>query len=147
MNLRYWPLRSKIHHIPAPRCKSCSTNSCSANCCIKGLEQLLEEKGDQIAALFFESQQGEGGYFPLPPETGKRLRELTQKHGILLIADEIQAGMGRTGKWFGFEHMGITPDIIVFGKAIGGGLPLAGLIAPQPLLEKWEHGEHGTTFG
>ncbi len=75
------------------------------------------------------------------------MRELTRKHGVLLIADEIQSGCGRTGKWFGFEHLKIAPDMIVFGKAVGGGLPLAGVAAARSLMEKWTPGEHGTTFG
>jgi 4-aminobutyrate aminotransferase-like enzyme len=131
------PLRAHIHHAPAPR----NVHA------LDGLEQLLERYSDDVAAVFFEAQQGEGGYYPLSQETGKRLRELTEKHGTLLIADEIQSGFGRTGKWFGFEHLDIAPDMVVFGKAVGGGLPLAGLAARQETMNKWEPGEHGTTFG
>lgn len=139
------PLRQNIHHVPAPRCRGCERVGDS--CCLVGLEALLESKGDQIAALFLEPQQGEGGYFPIEPEVAQRIRLLTRQHGILLIMDEIQTGFGRTGKWFGFEHLGIEPDMVVFGKAVGGGLPLAGLLAPRELMAMWEPGEHGTTFG
>jgi 4-aminobutyrate aminotransferase len=131
------PLRENIHHLPAPRFPESLT----------ALESLLKEKGDQIAALYMEPQQGEGGYLPVPPEVAQHIRALTHKHGVLLVVDEIQTGFGRTGEWFGFQHLGIEPDIVVFGKAVGGGLPLAGIAAQRAIMEKWESGEHGTTFG
>ena len=140
------PLRANILHIPAPRCASCAITK-RERCCLESLEKLLETQGSEIAALFFEPQQGEGGYFPLTPEMALKMRELTLKYGVLLIADEIQSGCGRTGKWFGFEHLKISPDMVVFGKAVGGGLPLAGIAASRALMEKWTPGEHGTTFG
>lgn len=140
------PLRANIRHAPAPRCAACALHK-RAHCCMDGLEQILDQEGDQIAAVFFEPQQGEGGYVPFTPEAAQRLRALTQQHGVLMIADEIQTGWGRTGKWFGFEHLGIAPDIVVFGKAVGGGLPLAGVAAPQHCMTQWAPGEHGTTFG
>lgn len=140
-------LRQRIWHLPPLRCQSCWNGEGQYNCCMQALEQLLQERGDRIAALFFEAQQGEGGYIPMDARTAQRMRSLTQQHGVLLIADEIQSGLGRTGRWFGFEHLGIEPDIIVFGKAIGGGLPLAGLAARQQQMQQWQPGEHGTTFG
>jgi 4-aminobutyrate aminotransferase len=139
------PLRVNILHAPAPRCQGCELTS--PECCNVGLEKLFEENPGQIAAVFFEAQQGEGGYVPRTVESLKKLRELCTKHGALLIADEIQAGMGRTGRWFAFERFGVVPDVVVFGKAVGGGMPLAGLAANRALLEKWVPGEHGTTFG
>ena len=83
----------------------------------------------------------------MSPVAAQKIRQLTREYGILLVADEIQSGFGRTGKWFGFEHLGIEPDVVVFGKAVGGGLPLAGIAARQELLAQWQPGEHGTTFG
>ncbi|MBB6048981.1 aspartate aminotransferase family protein [Armatimonas rosea] len=139
------PLRQHILHAPAPRCAGCTMDSPS--CCSVGLEALFTTHGDDIAAVFFEAQQGEGGYVPRTPESGRRLRELCDQYGALLIADEIQAGMGRTGRWFAFEHLGVVPDIVVFGKAVGGGMPLAGIAARAELLARWTPGEHGTTFG
>lgn len=141
------PLRQNIVHAPAPRCAHCKLTRDSAHCCGNGLEALLNQIGPDVAAVFFEAEQGEGGYFPMEPVAAQKIREVTQKHGVLLIADEIQAGFGRTGKWFGFQHLGIEPDIIVIGKAVGGGLPLAGIVARAELMEKWTPGEHGTTFG
>jgi 4-aminobutyrate aminotransferase len=139
------PLRTHIHHAAAPRCAGCDLQRPA--CCVTSLERLLESAGDQVAAVFFEAQQGEGGYVPMAPEAAQRIRALTQQHGILLIADEIQSGFGRTGRWFGFQHLGIVPDIVVFGKAVGGGLPLAGVAASRSLMGRWQPGEHGTTFG
>lgn len=139
------PLRSRIFNAPVPRCQGCSMQD--SNCCIRGLEQLLETHKGEVAAIFFEAQQGEGGYFPLTPQMAHEMQRLAKAHGALLIADEIQTGCGRTGKWFGFEHLGVRPDIVVLGKAIGGGLPLAAVAAAQSLMAKWTPGEHGTTFG
>ncbi len=139
------PLRADIHHVSAPRCGGCTQQR--DDCCMNSLERLLDEIGDEVAAVFFEAQQGEGGYHPMSLEAAMRMRELTTSHGILLIADEIQSGFGRTGRWFGFEHLGISPDMVVFGKAVGGGLPLAGFGASRSLMGRWQPGEHGTTFG
>jgi 4-aminobutyrate aminotransferase-like enzyme len=141
------PLRANILHAPAPRCAGCQLQRSADTCCANGLEKMLEQHGSEIAAVFLEAQQGEGGYLPVAPVAAQKIRELTRKHGILLIMDEIQSGWGRTGRWFGFQHLDIEPDIVVFGKAVGGGLPLAGLAARQELMERWQPGEHGTTFG
>ncbi len=139
-------LTASILHAPAPRCATIRTGK-EVPCCADALEALIESHPGDVAAVFFEAQQGEGGYFPMDAEAARKIREMTHRHNILLIADEIQSGFGRTGRWFGFEHLGIVPDIIVFGKAVGGGLPLAGIAAPRSLLAKWSVGEHGTTFG
>ena len=141
------PLRANILHAPAPRCAGCQLRNPASVCCANGLEALLEQHGSEIAAVFLEAQQGEGGYFPVAPVAAQKIRDLTREHGILLVMDEIQSGWGRTGNWFGFQHLGIEPDIVVFGKAVGGGLPLAGIAARQELMERWQPGEHGTTFG
>ncbi len=130
-------MRAHIHHAPAPR----GTEF------LPELEKLLERVGSRTAALFLEPQQGEGGYHPVTPEAARRIRELTERYGILLVCDEIQTGWGRTGRWLGFQHLEIVPDIVVFGKAVGGGLPLAGLAVREDLMARWEPGEHGTTFG
>ena len=141
------PLRANILHAPAPRCAGCQLSKPADQCCANGLERILEQQGRDIAAVFLEAQQGEGGYVPMSPTAAQKIRLLCDQYGILLIADEIQSGWGRTGKWFGFEHLGIAPDVVVFGKAVGGGLPLAGVAARHDLMDKWQPGEHGTTFG
>ncbi len=141
------PLRANIFHAPAPNCQSCQLRKPAEQCCANGLEQILQQHGHEIAAVFLEAQQGEGGYRPMSAIAAQKIRALTREYGILLIVDEIQSGWGRTGKWFGFEHLGIEPDVVVFGKAVGGGLPLAGIAARQELMATWQPGEHGTTFG
>lgn len=141
------PLRSKIHHAPAPRCEGRDQHKGTDRCCADGLEELLAQHGSDVAAVFMEAEQGEGGYFPMAQHAARKIRALTKQYGVLLVADEIQSGWGRTGRWFGFEHLGIEPDIVVFGKAAGGGLPLAGVAASAAIMDRWQPGEHGTTFG
>ncbi|MFC1571868.1 aspartate aminotransferase family protein, partial [Candidatus Margulisiibacteriota bacterium] len=111
--------------------------------------QSLEEifKNNEIAALIFEPILGEGGYLPYSPEFILGLRKLTQQYGVLLIADEIQSGMGRTGKWFAAEHFGVAPDIICLSKGIASGFPLGAIAASAELMAKWSPGAHGGTFG
>jgi 4-aminobutyrate aminotransferase len=101
----------------------------------------------EIAAFLIEPMQGEGGYYPAPKRFLARLRELADEHGILLIHDEIQTGFGRTARWFASEHYGVEPDILLMGKAIANGLPLSAVGARSSILEAWEPGSHGTTFG
>jgi 4-aminobutyrate aminotransferase len=156
------PLRANVFHAPAPRCGNCQHSSSPLpseerpssgegpgvrECCAAGVEKLIDQYGDDIAAVFMEPMQGEGGYRPFSREAAARIRKATADRGVLLIVDEVQSGWGRTGKWFAFQHLGIRPDIVVFGKAVGGGLPLAGVAAPHATMQKWEPGEHGTTFG
>ncbi len=101
----------------------------------------------QTLAVILEFIQGEGGINVVSQEFADALVDLRKKFGFLIIADEIQAGIGRTGKFFGFEHYGLRPDIIVFAKAIGGGLPLGGLLGNERVAETFGPGAHGTTFG
>jgi 4-aminobutyrate aminotransferase len=90
---------------------------------------------------------GEGGYVVPPPGFLPRLREIARQHGILLIADEVQTGFGRTGRMFAVEHWGVEPDILVMAKGIASGLPLSGIIARRTLMEAWKPGTHGGTYG
>jgi 4-aminobutyrate aminotransferase len=101
---------------------------------------------NEVAAIFVEAMQGEGGYLPAPPGFLKDLRDLCDKHGILLVCDEIQSGMGRTGKWFAFEHYDIVPDIVLMAKGLASGMPLGAMIADAELMD-WEPGAQGSTFG
>ena len=98
-----------------------------------------------VAAIVVEPIQGEGGYFPAPRAFLEGLRELCDEHGILLIADEIQSGMGRTGRWWALEHFGIEPDIITTAKGIASGMPIAAFIGRESLWT-WKPGAHGSTF-
>ncbi|AXI47963.1 4-aminobutyrate--2-oxoglutarate transaminase [Sulfitobacter sp. SK012] len=102
---------------------------------------------DQIAAMFFEPVQGEGGYNIATPEFLNYLRALCDEHGIVLVADEIQTGMGRTGRMFAMEHFGITPDLTCIGKSIGGGLPISGVVGRADIIDSVPPGGLGGTFG
>jgi 4-aminobutyrate aminotransferase len=101
----------------------------------------------RTAAFIIEPVQGEGGYIPAPPEFLRALRELADRHGILLILDEVQSGYGRTGRMWAFEHAGIVPDVVLAAKAIANGLPLAALVSPRDLQARWGVGAHGSTYG
>src|SRR3989338_3883073 len=101
----------------------------------------------ETLAVVLESIQGEGGVFPVTSEFASALNELRDTFGFLIIADEIQAGIGRTGTFFGFEQTGLRPDIVLVAKAIGGGLPLGGILGNDRVAEAFTYGVHGTTFG
>ena len=101
----------------------------------------------EVAAFLIEPLQGEGGYYPASPEFFRAIRALADEHGILLIADEIQTGFGRTGDWFTSQVFDVRPDILVMGKAIANGLPLSAVGASRELLAEFPSGSHGTTFG
>jgi 4-aminobutyrate aminotransferase/(S)-3-amino-2-methylpropionate transaminase len=99
-----------------------------------------------VAAIVVEPVQGEGGFYVAPPEFLKRLRALCDEHGILLIADEIQSGFGRTGKWFAVEHYGVEPDLITTAKSLAGGFPLAGVVGKAAIMDAPEPGGLGGTY-
>ena len=101
---------------------------------------------DEVAAVLVETIQGEGGYIVPPPGFFPSLRKLCDEHGILLIVDEVQCGMGRTGKWWAIEHFGVEPDILTTAKGIASGMPLGACLARQSVMD-WEEGAHGNTFG
>lgn len=101
---------------------------------------------DEVAAILVEPIQGEGGYIVPPPSFFPRLRQVCDKHGILLIADEVQAGMGRTGRWWSIENWGIEPDIVASAKGIASGMPFGAMIARKSVMT-WKQGSHGNTYG
>ena len=102
---------------------------------------------DQVACVVVEPVQGEGGFIPLPPEFPRQLKELCDEHGILYIDDEVQAGVGRTGPVWAIEHYGVEPDLLVSGKSLGGGLPLAGVTGKAEVMDAVKPGGLGGTFG
>ncbi|MEO7117919.1 MAG: aspartate aminotransferase family protein [Candidatus Limnocylindrales bacterium] len=115
---------------------------------LAALRRLLDEVGpESVAAMLIEPVQGEGGYNPAPVAYLQGLRQLCDQHGILLIADEVQSGYGRTGRMWGFEHAGILPDIVCLAKSMANGLPLGAIVSSRELQERWGVGAHGTTFG
>jgi 4-aminobutyrate aminotransferase len=100
-----------------------------------------------VAAIIIEPIQGEGGFSPAPVSFLKELRALCDQYGILLICDEIQSGIGRTGKMWAFEHAGIIPDVVCVAKALSNGMPIGAIVTRRELQERWGVGAHGTTFG
>jgi len=123
--------------------------SAASEYCIAQLRKLLKAQTapEETACVIVEPVLGEGGYVVPPASFMQALRALCDEHGILLIADEIQSGFGRTGKFFAIEHFGVRPDIMLMAKGIASGLPLSGLATRQELMAKWKPGSHGGTFG
>jgi 4-aminobutyrate aminotransferase len=117
--------------------------------CLNELDYLFttQTAPGETAAMLIEPVLGEGGYVVPPAGFLEGLRRVCDQHGILLILDEIQSGMGRTGRWFAAEHFGVVPDILIIAKGIASGLPLSGVIARQELMQKWTPGSHGGTYG
>src|SRR5216110_3045368 len=141
---RFAPLLSQVYHAPFPTASRNITTDQS----IERIEELFNTVAppESVAAVFVEPIQGEGGYLVPPDDFLPRLRELTLKHGILLVADEVQSGMGRTGQLLAVEHWGIEPDIVCLAKGIASGLPLGAFIARAEQMS-WPPGSHGSTFG
>ena len=117
--------------------------------CLRELKHLLKSQTapEETAAIVVEPVLGEGGYVVPPDGFLPALRELCDYYGILLVADEVQTGFGRTGKWFAVEYTGVVPDILVMAKGIASGLPLSALAARRELMERWTPGSHGGTYG
>jgi acetylornithine/succinyldiaminopimelate/putrescine aminotransferase len=111
------------------------------------VQELRDSVNEKTAGLILEFVQGEGGCSTVTQEFVDAINELRAKYGFLVIADEIQAGTGRTGKFFSFEHWNFRPDVITSAKGIGGGLPLGAIIASEDLATVWKPGMHGTTYG
>jgi 4-aminobutyrate aminotransferase len=141
---RFAPLLSSVFHAPFPTvARGVTTDETMAR-----LEELFATVAppESVAAVFVEPIQGEGGYLVPPDDFLPRLRELTLKHGILMVADEVQSGMGRTGRLLSIEHWGVEPDIVCLAKGIASGLPLGAFIARAEQMN-WPPGSHGSTFG
>jgi len=117
--------------------------------CLGELRLLLKTQTapQETAAILVEPVLGEGGYVVPPAGFLRGLREICDEHGMLLIADEIQSGFGRTGKWFAIEHFDVVPDVMTMAKGIASGLPLSGVVASQDLMDQWIPGSHGGTYG
>ncbi len=147
------PLPGSVYHAAYPYCYRAAGGPHSPDACTCDWEAQLDLLFHQliypehVAAIIIEPVIGEGGYIVPPPTFLPRLREITAQHGILLIADEVQSGYGRTGRFFAMEHWGVAPDITVMAKGIASGLPLSGVIARRELIEAWPPGTHGGTYG
>ncbi|MDA8106041.1 MAG: aspartate aminotransferase family protein [Nitrospiraceae bacterium] len=148
----YQPFVPSVYHSPYPYCFRCFFGQRPATCgmdCYTHLERLFKHliPPDEVACIVIEPVLGEGGYVVPPKEFLKKLRELCNRWNILLILDEVQAGMGRTGRWFASEHFGVVPDIMTVAKGIASGMPLSAIASTKEIMEKWPKGAHGTTFG
>ncbi len=148
----FGPLLPGVYHAPYPDIYrpplGTTAESCSKACVDFIEHQLLANlvSPDEVAAIVVEPIQGEGGYVVAPDEFLQRLRELTRKHGILLVADEVQSGMGRSGKMFAIEFTGVEPDVMAIAKGIASGLPLGVAVARADIMA-WPPGSHASTFG
>ena len=148
----FGPMMPGVFHAPYANCYRCPVglkpDSCQAECLGFVEDQILIHlvSPDDVAAVIVEPIQGEGGYVVPAPQFHQRLRDLTSRHGMLLIADEVQSGMGRTGRMFACEHFGIQADIVTIAKGIASGLPL-GVTAARADVMTWPPGAHASTFG
>jgi 4-aminobutyrate aminotransferase len=148
----FGPLLAGVTHVPYGNCLHCHYNLIHPDCdlaCVSYIEREIFKRiapPEDVAAVIVEPVQGEGGYIVPPPDWLPALRALCDRYSILLIADEVQSGMGRTGKMFASEHFGVVPDIITVAKGIASGMPLGAFIARADLMN-WDKGAHGTTFG
>jgi 4-aminobutyrate aminotransferase len=149
---RYHPLLPSVYHAPYPFCHHCLFGCLNSGCtlaCLGYLEDMLRHyiSPAEMAAIIIEPILGEGGYSPAPADFLTGLRQLCDKHGILLIFDEVQSGMGRSGEWFAAQSYGVTPDILTVAKGIASGFPLSAVVSRSELMERWPTWAHGTTFG
>jgi 4-aminobutyrate aminotransferase len=147
------PLVPGVTHVPYPYCYRCPYHhhqypGCSV-ACVEWIREDLFKRSippEEVAAIFVEPIQGEGGYVVPPPEFHKKLYDLAKEFGILFVADEVQSGMGRTGKMMAIEHWGVTPDIFALAKGIASGMPLGAMVSQSEVMD-WVRGSHASTFG
>ena len=148
----FGPLMAGVYHAPYADCYRCPVGlkpeTCAAECLDYIEHQLFVHllSPDEVAAIVVEPIQGEGGYVVAPDQFLQRLRELTRTQGILLVVDEVQSGMGRTGKMFAIEHARVQPDVVAIAKGVASGMPL-GVTAARADLMTWPPGAHASTFG
>ena len=141
----FGPLAPEVYRAPAPY----PYRGVSTEDALAGLELLFKQDVDpeSVACVVLETVQGEGGFIPMPTEFVRGLKEICERHGILYVADEVQSGCGRTGPVWAIEHHGVEPDLIVSGKTLGGGLPLAAVTGKAELMDAPHPGGLGGTFG
>lgn len=150
----FFPLIPGVHHVPYNNPYRClhgrEEAACREHCiCADYITDVLFKRtvpADSVAAIIIEPIQGEGGYIVPDPRFIQQLRQICDEHGILLIADEVQSGIGRTGKWWAMEHYGVEPDIVCSAKGLASGMPLGAVIARQHIMSL-PPGSHGSTFG
>jgi 4-aminobutyrate aminotransferase len=144
------PTMPGVTHVPYPNpFRPLLTGRDQGQAVLDYIRMLFERNvpASEVAAILVEPIQGEGGYLVPPDGFLKGLRELCDEHGILLICDEVQSGIGRTGRMFAIEHWGVRPDIVTSAKGLGSGLPIGAVIAKRSIMEHWKRGAHGNTYG
>jgi 4-aminobutyrate aminotransferase len=148
----FGPLVPGVYHAPYANCYRCPVNRTPDTCCAECTNRITDEilvqlvSPDEVAAIVVEPIQGEGGYVVPPPVFHERLREIASTYGMVLVADEVQSGMGRTGKMFAIEHFGVEPDVVATAKGIASGMPL-GVCTARAEIMSWPPGAHASTFG
>jgi len=148
----YGPLLPGVQVTPYPYCFRVCDHAPGQPCPIAAgeeLERLFHQilPANEVAAILVEPIQGEGGYVVPPQGFLSTLRRICDQHGILLICDEVQTGVARTGRWLAVNHEPVVPDIVTLAKALGSGLPVGAIVASHELMDHWESGSHGSTFG
>ena len=149
---RFAPLMPGVEHVPYPNLYRRPVGTAPGEYgveCARFIEERLFKTmvpPEEVAAIFVEPIQGEGGYLVPPPEFLQELRRICDAHGILLVADEVQSGCGRTGKWWAIEHAGVEPDIVCIAKGIASGMPLSVMMTRAEIMD-WVPGSHASTFG
>ena len=140
----FGPFPPEVYHAPFP----CSIHGVSVETSLAALETLFKAdvEPERVAAIIIEPVQGEGGFYVTPPEFMKALRALCDRHGILLIADEVQTGFARTGKLFAMEHFGVQPDLMAIAKSVAGGMPLSGVVGRAEVMDAPAPGGLGSTY-
>src|SRR5919108_225830 len=141
----FGPFAPEVYRSPAPY----PYRGVSTEDAVHGLETLFKSDVDpaSVACVVLEPVQGEGGFIPMPADFPARLKEVCERHGILYVDDEVQAGVGRPGALWAIEHYGVEPDLVVYGKSIGGGMPLGGVTGRAELMDAPQPGGLGGTFG
>ncbi len=148
----FGPFMAGVHHVPYAYCYRCAYNrtpdTCALECARTIEDQLLKTilPADEVAAIVVEPIQGEGGYIVPPASFHEELERIAHRHGMLLIFDEVQSGMGRTGKMWAAEHFGVAPDIFTVAKGIASGMPVSATVAKAEIMN-WPPGAHASTFG
>ena len=148
----YEPLLPSVYWADYANCYRCPFGKEKGSCqmeCLQQFDTIFQKFIDPscVAAILVEPVQGEGGYIAPPKAFLQGLRDICDTHGILLIFDEVQTGIGRTGELYAFQTFGVKPDILTSAKALGGGIPLSAVIAKKELMDQWPAGAHGGTFG
>jgi 4-aminobutyrate aminotransferase len=146
----YFPTMPGVTHVPYPNAyRPLFAGDDQGAAVVAYIEQLMERNvpASEVAAILIEPIQGEGGYVVPPAGFLAKLRALCDKHGIYLIFDEVQTGIGRTGKMFAWQHTGVRPDIMALAKGLGSGLPIGLMVAARKIIEKWPPGSHANTYG